>query len=241
MSYSEVNENDQPVKEGNEPEFRQTPVVAPQFPQQLQVPFPSGAEIPAYTPGMPHHTGMPHTHMMPHQGAYPNEVYAMQTPHTGVMPYTGMKQPHHGFHAGLPYPSAQPGLPHQLQPAMPGQPMWPGQPTPGVMADQVGQVGMLPLEQSYIENILRFNLGKRATFYQTFEYNPEWPARVFHGIIDEAGRDHIIIRSPETGKSYLLLMVNLDYVEFDEPIAYIPPPLPGFVATMAPREKHDEL
>lgn len=102
-----------------------------------------------------------------------------------------------------------------------GVPMGPGavptatpQATPG---------GLLPLEQSYIENILRFNLGKMATVYMTFEYSPEWAASVFRGILDEAGRDHIILRDEETGKSYLLLMVNLDYVEFDEPIEYVSP------------------
>lgn len=93
----------------------------------------------------------------------------------------------------------------------------------GTAYSQLTAQGMLPLEQSYIENILRFNRGKMANFYMTFEYNPEWPARVFRGVIEEAGRDHIIISNHEQGKYYLLLMVNLDYVEFDEPIEYIPP------------------
>lgn len=95
------------------------------------------------------------------------------------------------------------------------------------MSGQPGQVspdGMLPLEQSYIENILRFNRGKPATFYMTFENNPEWNARVFRGVIEEAGRDHIIISNEQTGEYFLLLMVNLDYVEFDQPIEYVPQP-----------------
>ncbi len=80
--------------------------------------------------------------------------------------------------------------------------------------------GQLPLEQSYVENILRLNRGKVATFYMTYENNSEWNAKVFRGRIEEAGRDHIVISDLETGKSYLLLMVTLDYVEFDEPINY---------------------
>ncbi|WP_018130894.1 spore coat protein GerQ [Effusibacillus pohliae] len=98
-------------------------------------------------------------------------------------------------------------------------PMYPGadeQPIPG-------------LEESYIENILRFNRGKIGTFYMTFENNTQWNAKVFRGRIETAGRDHIIISDPQTGKRYLLQMINLDWVEFDEPLAYIPPRLPPFV------------
>ncbi|WP_042143960.1 spore coat protein GerQ [Paucisalibacillus sp. EB02] len=80
--------------------------------------------------------------------------------------------------------------------------------------------GMLPAEQSYIENILRLNRGKVATVYMTFENNPEWNAKVFRGIIEAAGRDHIILSDPQTGKRYLLLMVYLDYITFDEELNY---------------------
>ena len=31
--------------------------------------------------------------------------------------------------------------------------------------------GLLPMEESYIENILRLNLGKMATIYMTYENN----------------------------------------------------------------------
>jgi spore germination protein Q len=80
--------------------------------------------------------------------------------------------------------------------------------------------GMLPAEQSYIENILRLNRGKAATVYMTFENNAEWNAKVFRGVIEAAGRDHIIISDPQTGKRYLLLMVYLDYITFDEELNY---------------------
>lgn len=75
-------------------------------------------------------------------------------------------------------------------------------------------------EESYIENILRLNRGKLGTFYMTYENNSQWNAKIFQGIIEAAGRDHIIISNPHTGERYLLLMINLNYVTFDEPIAY---------------------
>ncbi|MCG7316255.1 MULTISPECIES: spore coat protein GerQ [Brevibacillus] len=84
--------------------------------------------------------------------------------------------------------------------------------------------GPLPVvEESYVENILRFNRGKVGTFYMTYENNSEWNAKVFRGVIETAGRDHIIISDPQTGMRYLLLTLNLNYVTFDEEINYIPP------------------
>ncbi|HEX6594006.1 MAG TPA: spore coat protein GerQ [Bacillota bacterium] len=93
-------------------------------------------------------------------------------------------------------------------------------------------VGMLPLEQSYIENILRLNRGKHATVYMTIDGN----TKVFKGIIRAAGRDHIILRDPNTEKRYLLLMVYLDYVVFDEEINYTYPiDATGQMASYPPR------
>lgn len=77
-----------------------------------------------------------------------------------------------------------------------------------------------PQEESYIENILRMNLGKIATIYMTFENNSEWNAKVFVGELEAAGRDHIVISDPKTGVRYVLLMVNLDYISFNEPLNY---------------------
>jgi len=76
--------------------------------------------------------------------------------------------------------------------------------------------GMLPIEQSYIENILRLNKGKKVTVYMTIENN----TKTFEGVIEAAGRDHLILSDPETGRRYLLLMVYLDYIIFNEKINY---------------------
>ncbi|WP_375163055.1 spore coat protein GerQ [Paenibacillus sp. SC116] len=75
-------------------------------------------------------------------------------------------------------------------------------------------------EQSFVENILRLNLGKVGTFYMTYENNSEWNAKIFRGVLEAAGRDHIIISDPATGQRTLLLMVNLDYATFNEPLVY---------------------
>ena len=76
-------------------------------------------------------------------------------------------------------------------------------------------------EQSYIENVIRLKKKKKARFHITVPGSKEWQDRVFNGIIEQAGRDHIIVSNPETGEWYLILMIYLDFVTFEEPINYI--------------------
>lgn len=80
---------------------------------------------------------------------------------------------------------------------------------------------ILSNEQSYVENVLRLNKGKLGKFYCSYPDSNEWRDTVFTGIIEQATRDHLIISNPNTGKWYILLMVYLNYVEFDEKINYI--------------------
>lgn len=123
------------------------------------------------------------------------------------------------------WPQQQVALPQQQMPAVPQQ-MFPGAPEPippgmgGQLPGLPAAPGMLPVEMSYIENILRLNRGKLGTFYFTYENNQEWNAVVYRGVVEEAGRDHIILSDPETGRWYLLLMVNFDYATFDEELEY---------------------
>ena len=88
------------------------------------------------------------------------------------------------------------------------------------MPNAMYQSGMLPDEQSYIENILRLNRGKKARFHVTVPGSIEWQDRVFDGIIEQAGKDHTIVSNPNTGEWYLILMIYLDFVTFEEPINY---------------------
>ncbi len=78
----------------------------------------------------------------------------------------------------------------------------------------------LPMQQSFIENILRHNKGKNVKVYVSFPDSNDFKDKVFEGTIEQAGRDHLIIKDVNTGKWYLILMIYLDYVEFDERIEY---------------------
>ena len=80
----------------------------------------------------------------------------------------------------------------------------------------------LDMEQSYIENILRMNRGKNVKAYVSYPDSSSWQNKVYEGIIEQAGRDHLIISDPKTGIWYLIRLIYLDYVEFDEKINYDP-------------------
>ena len=77
-------------------------------------------------------------------------------------------------------------------------------------------------ESSYIENILRLNLGKIVSIYMNFE-NSQWGSKIFKGKLEAAGKDHIIISDIQTQMRYLLLTIYLDYITFDEEINYYYP------------------
>ncbi|MFN2744666.1 MULTISPECIES: spore coat protein GerQ [Bacillus] len=149
-------------------------------------------------------------------------------PQMGGHMYQQQMQPYTQTQMGGQQTYQQPSV--QLTQPQPAGVQVPQMPTAQVPSPSIP--GMLPLEQSYIENILRLNRGKVATVYMTFENNPEWNAKVFRGEIEAAGRDHIILSDRKTGTRYLLLMVYLDYITFDEPIAY---DYPYSMASYTPR------
>ena len=93
------------------------------------------------------------------------------------------------------------------------QPYYPMYPQPAQQQPQFSD------EQSYIENILRLNLGKEVTVYMNFEES-QWGSKVFKGVLQAAGKDHIILKDVNSDTRYLLLTIYLCYVTFDEKIEY---------------------
>lgn len=78
----------------------------------------------------------------------------------------------------------------------------------------------LPQEQSYIENILRLNKGRKVKAYVSYPDSSAWQNKVYEGIIEEAGKDHLIIKDNTNNVWYLIRIIYLNYVEFMEPIIY---------------------
>jgi len=143
---------------------------------------------------------------------------------------TKTPQPSPGGQAATPQAPAMPAYPYVPYPYPFGAYAPYGTPPSGSWVPGVPMTEeQLIAEQSYVENILRFNKGKVATVYLSYTNNPEWPAKVVRGVVQTAGRDFLILSDPDTGKRYLLLMVNVDWVEFDEPIRFVAPRVPPYV------------
>ena len=70
--------------------------------------------------------------------------------------------------------------------------------------------------EAYAENLIRKNIGKKAAFYMSFGDSIQWRDSIFEGIIEEAGKDYVLIYNQETNKRFLLWNVYLDYIVFDE-------------------------
>lgn len=160
-----------------------------------------------------------------------SEPYYSQYPYTDyrTTPYYGFQQPT----SGGTVPQSFGGQPTAFQQVPTGG----TGPIPGTATTPTAGAhipGMLPIEQSYIENILRLNKGKLVTVFATFEGTPQ---RTFDGLIEAAGRDHLILSDPQTGKRYLIPMVYLDYVVFNEEVEYEPPfgTVPGMLSQYSPR------
>lgn len=80
--------------------------------------------------------------------------------------------------------------------------------------------GAMPREESYIENIFRLNRGKPGTFYFSFDNTSGLNTKAVRGVVEAAGRDHVILRELKTNHRFLFPMVYFDYAEFDEELAY---------------------
>ena len=78
----------------------------------------------------------------------------------------------------------------------------------------------LTMEQSYIENILRLNKGRKVKAYVSYPDSSAWQNKIYEGIIEEAGKDHLIIYDNANNLWYLIRIIYLNYVEFMEPIIY---------------------
>lgn len=145
---------------------------------------------------------------------------------TPVDPYWRYQNPNMGVNPSTvepPYPSGSPITPST--PTEPGQvPQYGSATAIGGFQLPVGNLLTMAQGSSYVSNILRLNRGKLATVYMTFSGNDATLARkTFIGIIEAAGRDHIILSDPNTGHRFVLLTVYLDYVEFPEEINYYYP------------------
>lgn len=77
-------------------------------------------------------------------------------------------------------------------------------------------------EESYIENILRLNKGKKVNVFAAFPDANDWRDKVFSGILEQAGKDHLIMRDVEKESWYLIPLIYVNFVESNEKFNYNP-------------------
>lgn len=82
--------------------------------------------------------------------------------------------------------------------------------------NRINQIQEQPVEENNNIKILKLNRGKFAKIFVSFTDSNEWHDKIFEGIIEQVGRDHIIISDPKTGKWTLISIIYMNYLEFDE-------------------------
>ena len=104
------------------------------------------------------------------------------------------------------------------------QPMPMPIPMPPPVTTPSGRSAFPPGEQSYIENILRLNIGNPGIFHFSFAntLGEVMNTRNITGTVEAAGRDHVIVRETATGKQFLFPMIYFDYAEFEGEVEYFP-------------------
>ncbi|MBR1413757.1 MAG: spore coat protein GerQ [Bacilli bacterium] len=70
----------------------------------------------------------------------------------------------------------------------------------------------------FIEDILKFNKGKKVNVFASFTDSNNDKDKTYSGIVENSGPDYVIISDPKTGKWYLIKTMYINYIEFEEPI-----------------------
>ena len=98
------------------------------------------------------------------------------------------------------------------------------QPVPPSTATQFGAHILPTAETSYIENILRLNIGQPGIFHFSFTHalGETVNTRTITGTVEEAGRDHVVIKETSTDHQFLFPMIYFDYAEFEGQLTYFP-------------------
>lgn len=77
-------------------------------------------------------------------------------------------------------------------------------------------IPLLPPQQNYIENVLQATVRLKLRIYMTFPDSTEWRDRIFEGILEGSGRDHLVLSDPNTGNWLIIPLIYVDYYEFLE-------------------------
>lgn len=81
-------------------------------------------------------------------------------------------------------------------------------------ANYLPQHGMIPnisnYQEEYVENYLRSNLGKQVKVHVSFSDSIEWRDSVFTGILQDVGKDYIVVSNNQ--ENYVIWSVYINYI-----------------------------
>ena len=67
-------------------------------------------------------------------------------------------------------------------------------------------------QYKYVEDYLIRNIGKKAELHVSFCDSIEWRDSVFEGILEDVGKDFVVINQNNT--SYVIWSIYIDYIIF---------------------------
>ena len=65
---------------------------------------------------------------------------------------------------------------------------------------------------NYVEDYLKANIGKKIELHVSFSDSIEWRDSVFKGILENVGKDYIVINLDN--KRYIIWNIYIDYAVF---------------------------
>ncbi len=68
--------------------------------------------------------------------------------------------------------------------------------------------------EKYVEEYLRNNLGKNVEAHVSFCDSIEWRDSIFTGILEDVGKDYIVIKNNEN--SYVIWSVYINYIVLNQ-------------------------
>ena len=71
-----------------------------------------------------------------------------------------------------------------------------------------------------IDELLKINTKKKAKIYITIPGSNTYQDKEFNGIIENVGKDHIIISNPSNGEWNIIPIIYIAFITFDEVVNY---------------------
>jgi spore germination protein Q len=79
---------------------------------------------------------------------------------------------------------------------------------------------VVPFEDSYMDSLIRNNIGKQVCIFVTIPSSNDFRDFKFNGILEQSGKDYVVLSEPSTGKWHLIPSIYINFITFDENINY---------------------